>query len=382
MSFKINIRYWAMLVLILSGFGALAHTEGKKIIVELYGHSLSFNYQPEKPTAESINEITAFYRDSKQTAALIEQMDSLLRPFDADDMVRLMLLKKLVAVAYENETQKLQTLFMYCVMLEQHKDVLLGHSEQKFTLYARTNVAIDNCLFIQKGSHIFYDVSFSQTAVPEIQQEYAAARDDKKYVPLVMNIITPPRFDALHAEKVLPFEYDGFVYFFKTRINLSLVKYYNELPPISINTVYLNYGLSTEAKQSLVKEMQKGIGGMSKSQALDFILKFSQQAIEYKKDVLEKFSFPEETLIANYADCEDKATLFATLVKDILGVRTVALYYKNVEHINVAVASWNKQIEGNFTFNNEQYIVCEPSGKGYSPGENSINSNLARLIEW
>jgi hypothetical protein len=382
MSFKLNIRCAAWLILMISGFGAMADTEGKKVTVDLYGHLISFTYQPERPDAVSIAEITAFYRNSLQTAALIEQMDSMLHPFDADDMVKLLVLKKLVAAVYKNETQKLQTLFMYSVLLEQHKDVLLGYADEKLTLYGRTNVAIDNCLFIQKGIYIYYDLSFSQTAVPETQHEFAAARDDKKYVPLVMNLITPPKFDAMHTEKVLPFEYDGFVYFFKTQINLSLVKYYSELPTISINTVYLNYGLSALAKQSLVKEMQKAVGGMNKTRALDFILKFTQQSIEYRKDVIEKFAFPEETLMANFADCEDKATLFATLVKDVLRMHTVALYYKNAEHINVAVASWNKQLEGNFTFNNEQYIVCEPSGKGYSLGENSINSNMARLIDW
>ncbi len=382
MYFILYIRSFAIAICLIWSLDLSAHTDGKKICVDLYGHELIFNYHPEKTADVGIEAITNFYRNSSQTSSLIRQLDSLMLPFVADDMAKLLLLKKFTSVAYKNEEPRLQTLFMFSVLIEQHKDVLLGYSDYSLTLYGRVNLAIDNCLFIQKGPNVYYDLSFSQAAIPVAQQEFVAKRDEKKYVPLVMNMFEPPKFNALAASKIFPFEYDGFVYFFTTKINLSLVNYYKDLPTISISSVYLNYGLSTKARETLVKEIKKAVAGMNKERALDFILKFTQQAIEYRKDLSEKFAFPEETLASNYADCEDKAALFAKLTQEILGLKTVALYYKDAEHINVAVVSWCKNEEANFTFNNEQYIICEPSGKGFSPGENAINSSLAQLIDW
>ena len=74
--------------------------------------------------------------------------------------------------------------------------------------------------------------------------------------------------------------------------------------------------------------------------------------------------------------------LFAVLVNKVLGLKTVALYYKDAEHINVAIESWKKDLKGNFTFNDQNYIVCEPTGKGFNIGESATAVSYARLIEW
>ncbi len=377
-------RFFLPALLIISVSGRLkADSEVRKIGVNLYGHSLQFNYQQENFSRdEQIASIIAQVRESEQTAKLIAQFDSVAVQLQMDDMAWLLLLNKFTQVAYKNQPANIHTLFKYAVLFQKNRDVILGYSEHGVTLYGRTNFEIDNCLFIQKQNKLYYDLSFSQFAVPAAEQEFVPVADHQKKLPLVMNMINPPAFKALQTKKVLPFEYDGFVYFFGVRINQSLVEYYHDLPTISINTVYLNYGLSAGAQQSLTKEIKRAVADMPKAKALDFILKFTQTAIDYRKDKVEKFAFPEETLVADYADCEDKAVLFATLVKEVLGMRSVALYYKNAEHINVAVESWNNNIEGNFTFNNSGYVVCEPSGKGFAPGENSINSNLANLIDW
>ena len=76
-----------------------------------------------------------------------------------------------------------------------------------------------------------------------------------------------------------------------------------------------------------------------------------------------KQSFPEETLYYEYSDCEDKSILFAFLMKEVLGMKTVAIDYKN--HVNIGLAL-DEVKEDWFTINAEgqKYIVCEPSTTG------------------
>jgi len=119
---------------------------------------------------------------------------------------------------------------------------------------------------------------------------------------------------------------------------------------------------------------------------VDFILKFTQQSFDYRKDEdvygVEKFSFPEETLVNRFSDCEDKAMLFASMIREVLGLKSVALYYKDAQHINVAIQRWSTNMNGNVQFNDEKYIVCEPTMKGFAIGQNSLSTQVANLIDW
>lgn len=369
-----------------------AETASKRILVDLYGHSLVFNlehdfyYQRAQCLDEAnLTESVESFLNDAQSDTLISQMQQYAASLKMDDMAFLMMLNKVTQTVLKNESDDCRTLFKYAILQKKGFDVFIGYSESSITLYGRTNFMVDNCLFIERGTKKYFDLSFNQQRQPQTEQLFVM-RHKGKALPLVMNMITPPEFDAKQTKKVMPFEYDGFVYFFTAKVNQSLVDYYKDLPTININTVYLNYGLSETAITSLVKEMQKATSYMNTTESVNFILQFVQKTFEYKKDQQvygqEKFSFPEETLVNAFSDCEDKAMLYAVLVNKVLGLKTVALFYKDAEHINVAVENWNHSIKGNFTFQNHDYIVCEPSVKGYNPGESASEIKFASLIDW
>ena len=76
--------------------------------------------------------------------------------------------------------------------------------------------------------------------------------------------------------------------------------------------------------------------------------------------------FANETLYYPYSDCEDRSLLYATLVKDLLGLDVVLLDYP--EHIATAV-KFNDDIEGDCVLiNNEKYLICDPTYIGADIG--------------
>ncbi len=367
-----------------------AASDGLKTEFDFYGHKLMFQYRVatlgfnKNLNQAELNTICNRIYEDTETDLFIAQLKSYTTRYAMDEMAALMLLNRFCKEAFKKETDEAKTIFKYVILRKKNIDAVLGYNANRVTLYGRTNFAIDNCLFIKKNNKIYYDLSFEQSKAADAETEFIPKFSKvTKPLPLVMNMVNPPMFNAVIKKKIFPFEYDGFVYFFSCNINQSLVEYYRDLPTISINTIYLNYGFSSKAHQTLVSEMKQAVSGMPEIKAMDFVLKFTQQAVDYRKDVVEKFAFPEETLAGSFADCEDKAILFATLMKDVLGLRTVALYYKDAEHINVAVER-SKKVSGNntFTFNNREYIVCEPSGKGLNPGESLSNASMASLIDW
>ncbi len=379
-----------MIVLVL-GVLFSVHSTWATSTIDLYGHKLLFpdiaNSTPNQDACydnDHLQEIVDKWMANTSVDAVMADMDAYAKELQMDDMAYLMLLNKVANAALAQSSDDCKTLFKYAVLRKRGYDVFVGYTPSSVTLYGRTNIMIDNCLFIERGPKKYFDLSFSQHHAPGAEQ-LLVVHHTGLVRPLVMDVIHPPAFSAKHAKRVIPYEYDGLLYFFTAKVNQSLVEYYKELPTIRINTVYLNYGLSESVQASLVAEMKEATASMSETVAMDFMLRFVQTAFEYRKDELvygqEKFSFPEETLMNRYSDCEDKSMLFAAFVNQVLGLKTVALYYEQANHINIAVET-KKASVANFTFNNHPYIVCEPSGKGFSLGESATSVTLASLIEW
>lgn len=382
---------WVLFCCTLPGV-ANADVLAKKWLVDLYGHTVSIETQPAlhafKVNTESVQSAElslANLIQLKETDSLYKRLIQIKQQYAMDDMALLMLIKKVNEQVFTQATAGFKQLLLLALLHKHQIDLLAGYSSGQITVYARTNFLIDNCLFIQRGNKMYYDLSFDQKK--NTSAEVALSIPVKTQVlPLVMNMLTPPAFGANIHKQIIPFEYDGFIYYFSARINTSLTSYYRDLPTISINTVYLNYGVSQTVRQSLIKELKRAVYDMRTEVAVDFILKFTQQSFDYRKDEevygAEKFSFPEETLVNRFSDCEDKAMLFASLVHEVLGLKSVALYYKDAQHINVAIQRWSKNLNGNVQFNDEKYIVCEPTMKGFAIGQNSLSTNVANLIDW
>ena len=97
---------------------------------------------------------------------------------------------------------------------------------------------------------------------------------------------------------------------------------------------------------------------------------------------------PDETLFYPYSDCEDRSILFAFLVKNLTGLKVVALHYPN--HIATAVR-FNDNIEGDhIVYRGQKYLISDPTFinadigmvmpkfKGVKPQVIPVSGNLLR----
>ena len=82
--------------------------------------------------------------------------------------------------------------------------------------------------------------------------------------------------------------------------------------------------------------------------------------------------FPSETLYYPNSDCEDKAILFSTLVRDILHLDVLLLYFDHPEvHLATAVHFPVEEKPGEFVmYKDKKYIVCDPTLKNGPIGRN------------
>lgn len=200
----------------------------------------------------------------------------------------------------------------------------------------------------------------------------------EKEMPLSMNISKNIRLsmntvgDKALSGKKYP-ETEGHV-----NLNKNLVDFYNDYPYSYLHRVennwvtYANTPLSEESKKTLYPQLRKAIKGKDTPESLNILLDFVQHAFEYKVDNEvwgeERVFFPEETLHYPYSDCEDRSILFSRIVRDILGLDVVLVYYKN--HLATAVNMNRADVPGSYIADKKgnKYIICDATYFGATIG--------------
>jgi hypothetical protein len=148
--------------------------------------------------------------------------------------------------------------------------------------------------------------------------------------------------------------------------------------------VYANTPLDKSIKNTLYPSLKQAVEGMSERDAVNKILNFVQTAFVYEYDDEiwghDRAFFAAETLHYPYADCEDRSILFSRLVRDLLGLDVVLLYYPG--HLATAVA-FSQDVHGDYlTYKNRKYIVCDPTYIGAPLGRTmpGMNNQEAQVI--
>ena len=152
--------------------------------------------------------------------------------------------------------------------------------------------------------------------------------------------------------------------------NLNLLELYSAYPAAYRNndvhttwSIYANAPASEEMRETIYPVLRASIEGKTEREAANILINFVQTAFEYKTDDEvwgeERSFFPDETLHYPYSDCEDRAILYSRLVRDLMGLNVVLLYYPG--HLATAV-EFNESITGDYiVLSGHRYLVCDPT---------------------
>ena len=153
-------------------------------------------------------------------------------------------------------------------------------------------------------------------------------------------------------------------------VNRSLIDFYNTYPSAYTNNdkmtywkVYAETPMNEEVKKQTYPKLRSYLQGLSEHEAVSRLLNFVQTGFEYEYDEViwgcDRAFFAEETLYYPYCDCEDRSILLTRLVRDLLGLDCVLIYYPG--HLACAV-HFTEKVKGDYyTFNQEEYTVCDPT---------------------
>lgn len=105
---------------------------------------------------------------------------------------------------------------------------------------------------------------------------------------------------------------------------------------------YANTQASEEIREIVYPQLRERLKGADELLAVNMLLNWVQTGFEYERDVnvwkRDRAFFAEETLHYKFSDCEDRAILFSRLVRDLVGLDVILVFYSGkLDHLSTAV---------------------------------------------
>lgn len=358
--------------------------------MEFYGDSFCFsntthNIITKKVEINESNFASYFNKiDSNELNNIVNDLLAYKNKFDLNDWIYYQLVRKTAnQICSKKDNYSGYTFYKWYLMSKSGYDTkIVFENSNSLLLYIRSNENIydipffmlDNKQYVCLNYHDFGKINFEKEKLQIVNISIAAAQKPFSY-----KVDKMPNFDPkTYNEKDLSFEYKNKTYQFKVKLNDQVQQIFKNYPVVDFES-YFNIPLSKETYSSLIPFLKKNIKDLSKKEGIDYLMNFTRHAFLYENDQenfgKEKRMSPEQTLLFEYSDCDDRASLFFYLVKEIYNLPMIAVLYPT--HIAIAVqfeTPEGKPIE----FNGRKYSICDPTPQNVDLLIGQISAELSK----
>lgn len=364
--------------IVLFFFGGIISTQtfsqnNPQIAFDFYGDSVYYRYDSAwfVDYNEPLSEVSlqSFYKkiSSGHFDTILRSLLAYKEKLRLDDWLFYQLIRKTAQhISPKADNYHRYTLYKWFFLTGTGYDALLTIASDTILFYVRCQENIYNipsrlsrgrqyvCLnYHDYGSNIDFAKSrFSDVALP-----VPGAEKSFSYKVSSLPNFRPDNY----LEKDIRFSYRQQYYYFKVKLNPEIKTLFINYPVVDYES-YFHIPLSQETYRSLIPLLKKNTGKKSTRKGVDYLMQFTRDAFLFETDTkvfgTEKRLTPEQTLLYEQSDCEDRAALFFYLVKEIYNLPMIVLSYP--EHITIAVLL-PKPVGKPVLYNGKKYTVCEPT---------------------
>lgn len=343
--------------------------------VDFFGETIPLpgNYQAPlfaKPLSQAA--VASFY-ETVDTAALQPFLGALLQYKAAqspDDWLYYQLVRRVAEFISPKAADYYRyTFYKWWFLLQSGYDARLTISDSFLLFYVQSNEmvynipfrTIDGKQYVCLNYHDYGSIDFEKHPFTEVTPVVAVTAKPFSY-----KVNHLPDFQQSdYAEKEIDYN-DGLNYYsFRIKINPQIKTLFSNYPVVDYGLQF-NIPLSKTTYESLIPVLRKQVKGLKPKEGVEFLLHFTRYAFMFKPDREmfggEKRLSPEQTLLYDGSDCEDRAALFFLLVKELYNLPMLVLTYP--QHVTVAV-QLDKAYGKTINYNGQQYSICEPSPQRY-----------------
>lgn len=215
----------------------------------------------------------------------------------------------------------------------------------------------------------FYDVlKLTQTeklnGKIKITLEETESEEDSSLKPAFIDLSQLPVIAESKSEKKLDWIFKEKTYSLTVEINRNLADYYLSLPNIRFQDALL-YRFSPGLLRSLViplKALMKE-NGLTEHEKVECIRQMLLQCFPYIDDQVlfgyEHLQFPEEILLSDGCDCEDRSVFMFKLVEQLTTLKPLLADFP--EHVSLLITApegWQGEV---YEFDSRYFVYCDPT---------------------
>ena len=160
--------------------------------------------------------------------------------------------------------------------------------------------------------------------------------------------------------------------------NKNYLDFYETYPSSCVNqnfmtrwAMYANTPIEEGIREQLYPQIQQRLQGLSQKDAVQQLLWWVQTGLEYAYDEdvwgADRAFFGEESLFYPYCDCEDRSILLSHLVRELVHLDCILVYYPG--HLAMAVGFTDDVQGDHIMLDGQKFIVCDPTYIGARIGE-------------
>ncbi|MDO9376522.1 MAG: hypothetical protein Q7T76_19005 [Ferruginibacter sp.] len=347
------------------------NTAGTNTRFDFYGDSISLmiDVPATLPAGTVSPESVRSYFDAingSNYKPLVSKLLQYKEQYKLDDWLYYQLIRRSVEqFSPKLENYERYTVYKWFLLAKSGYGVTLKTGNGKLLFYVQTNEEIFNLPYYTRNGqqvvclnyHDYSTIDFKQEIFTEVSLIAPEGKNSFSY-----KVTQLPNFNPSdYVEKDVGFSFYEKQYSFKLKLNPQVKKLFTNYPTVDY-ALYFNIPLSNATYQSLIPSLKENIRGMSITNGVDYLMRFTRYSFLFEADSKsfgeEKRFSPEQTLLYDKSDCEDRAALFFFLVKEIYNLPMIVLSFP--QHVTVAV-KFDKPVGKHILYKGSTYSICEPT---------------------
>lgn len=300
-----------------------------------------------------------------------------------NDWAYLLMLQKLSEACFGKSNEA--TMLMAFIFCQSGYMTRLGLANNKLVMLFGSKHHIYDWAYYTSGDYCLYPIGIEARDMQICDMQFPNEK------PLSLWIGQQPKLTCnMSKERVLKSRrYDDIKVM--VSVNKNLIDFYNDYPASEADdnfmtrwAMYANTPIAKEVTENLYPVLRKRLEGLTQLESVERLLNWVQTAFVYEYDEKvwggDRAFFAEESLYYPYCDCEDRSILFSHLVRDLVGLEVVLVYYPG--HLAAAVC-FTEDIKGDYIpLGNKRFTICDPTYIGAPVGRTmpKMNNKTANVI--
>lgn len=280
------------------------------------------------------------------------------------DWAYLQMLNKIAGEAYPGKSSEAQLLMAYLYLQSGYKMRLASDGSNIYMLYASKHLIYEKPSFAVDG-----DSYYGVNELPDRLYICQTSFPNEESLSLLVNTNQLLTFNKSENRNISSSRYPTMK--LDVSVNKNLLDFYSTYPTSALDgnimtrwAMYANTPMDNNISSSLYPKLKELLKEKSEIEATNMLLNTLQTGLTYEYDDKvwggDRAFFSEESLYYPYCDCEDRAILLTRLVRDVLGLNCLLVYYPG--HLAAAIEYSDNSVKGDYiTLDGRKYVIADPT---------------------